>query len=285
MPAPTGVKWCSWVRPHTQLCLTCLAAIAVPYSCSDGFLCNSRFPELWESSTHLSLFAQTDDFVAVIFPRLAQTSQAVSQTCKYLIKLLCTVWVWIPRCQRQLKIKLCCTFSSWIKSPDRHWFCSLDSNKDLKILNSLTNYALEAGMNKALTWVTIALSCSMRMSLSPGCISHSVCLLSLRRAFRDIKTQCSSEKQSSSCPYFNSSHRSSKKLTHQTQGEGEGQVSLDIWAFSCWKPTVSFCGCFPVVAGNAWTQKKKPPSYRGQNKQGKNHPEISSTKLLFQYKK
>lgn len=187
VPAQSRVKWSSWVHPHTQLCLTCLAVIAD--SCSGGFPCNSHFPELWKSSIHLSLFAETNDFVPVIFHRLAQTSQAVSQSCKYLIKPLCTVWVWIPHCKRQLKIKLCWTLSSWIKSLDHHWFCSLDWNTDLKSLNSLPNYALGADMNRALTWgVIIALSCCMCMSLSLGCVSHSVCLLSLRRAFRDIKT-------------------------------------------------------------------------------------------------
>lgn len=159
--------------------------IAVLYSCSDGFPCICCFPELWKSSIHLSCFAKTNDFVAVIFHRLAQTSQAVSQSCKYLINLLCTVCVWIPHCNRRLKIKLCWTSSSWIKSPDHHCFCSLDWNKYLKILNSLTNSALGAGMNRALTCVTIALACCMRTSLSLGCISHGICLLSLRRAFRE----------------------------------------------------------------------------------------------------
>ena len=208
-----------------------VAVIAVLCRCSDALPCNSRFPELWKSSIHLSLFAKTNDFVAVIFHRLAQTSQAVSRSCKYLIKLLCTVWVGIPHCKRQLKIKLCWTLSSWIKSPDHHWFSSLVWNKDLKILNSLTNYALGAGMNRALTWVTIALACCMRMSLSLGCISHGVCLLSLRRAFRDIKTH--------SVPLKNSDHlihiwippTGPWKANPSDTGRGWGEVSLAIQAF------------------------------------------------------
>lgn len=139
-----------------------------------------------------------------------------------------------------------------------HW-----TETDLKFLNNWTNYTFGAGMNRNthLSYNCTFLLC-VSMSLSLSCTLHSSCLLSLKRAFRDIKTQCSSEKQQSSCPYWNSFPGSSKSSPTGCK-EGLGEESLAIWASGLHFWIFSSC---QVKYGH----RRKSPPLTEENKANKN---------------